>query len=106
MITREFLKASGLMIRERVEDMRGTKMGIAMKASFLIIKPMEEESINGKREKFMTGNGLMERRKAMEYGEACMATATLESGKILKQRDTEFMSGRTVISMKESGVIS
>lgn len=54
--------------------------------------------------KFTKVSGLMALKKAKEYGKAFLETPILANGNRVKQTATEFISGRTEIDTKVSGV--
>ena len=67
-------------------------------------KRMGKESISGLMGRYMTGNGSAGLNTDMECGQARMdVTLTLVNGNILRLKAMGFISGKTVIDMKESG---
>jgi hypothetical protein len=48
-------------------------------------------------------NGIKASNMVMGYGRELMEIPILESGKIQKQKDMEFIYGKMVIDMKENG---
>lgn len=67
---------NGRMIRDMVEGLNATRVGILMKANFRITKLMVEASTDGLRVKCMMVNGATERKKAMVFGVGSSVTAT------------------------------
>ena len=99
----EYMKVSGLRIKEKVKAMNDIPMAINMKEIFIEVKLMEKESITGRTEKNMMVNGLMESKMATVCGEESLVTLTLANGRILRQMDMAFINGRMVTDTKVPG---
>ena len=99
------MKVNGKMIRDQELGLKGIRMEIHMKEILNKTKLKVRVCINGQMVKYMMGNGGKDQRKVMEYGEEYIMIVTLESGRIARQMDMEFMFGKMEISMKESGKI-
>ena len=67
-------------------------------------KLTEEESMNGETEKYMMVNGLMEWKKAKDFGRIRRVIIILESGRTLKLMDMGSMYGQMVTNMKVNGL--
>ena len=63
---------------------------------------MVMESMNGKMDKFIRVNGLMELKVDPVSGEVQREIHTLESGKTVRQMGTEYIHGLTETDMKEN----
>lgn len=68
MILVEYMKVNGLKIREMEMDLNNIKMGMCIKESFKIISQTEKERITGTIMRFMTDNGKMVGKMALEFG--------------------------------------
>jgi hypothetical protein len=99
----EYMKDPGVTIQDMVKAMSDIKMEIYLRVNLLIIKHMEKESINGLMVRCMMENGWQGRNMVMVSGEECMEIVTLESGKIVKLKDMEFIYGKMVINTKGNG---
>ncbi len=97
------MKVVGTMIRDTVKVMSVIRTVTPMKDNFNLAKLMVKESTHGRMGKCMMANGKLESKRDMESGEAFMVIHTLENGKIAKLMGMEFIIGRMVTDMKESG---
>lgn len=78
-------------------------MQTSMRVISRMEKLMEKVCINGQTVKFMMVNGETVSKKVTGFGKVSLETPILGSGKIVKQMGMEFISGKTVIGMRESG---
>jgi hypothetical protein len=99
----EFMKESGLLIRDMAEDMSFLAMEILSKETISKEKLKEKELISGGTVRSMTESGPTLRNKDMAFGKAFTETATLVNGIIAKLKDTEFTLGLMETGTKESG---
>lgn len=84
--------------------LRGTPIITHTSGPSRMAKRMGKESISGSTVRYMTGNGSAGLNTDMECGQARMGvTLTLVNGNILRLKAMGFISGKTVIDMKESG---
>lgn len=93
------------MMSDMARDTSDIQMAINMRAIFRWEKLMEKASICGSMEKYMTGNGKMVLKMAMEYGGAFLVILISVSGKIAKRTDMESTSGKMEIDLRASGKI-
>lgn len=79
-------------------------MGTYTLGSIKTISHMDREFLTGNElKKFMMGNGIKARRMGMEFGKMLREIATLDNGKIAKQKGTVCTHGQMEIDTKESG---
>lgn len=72
--TTECLRDSGSVTRDMEADMKGSQMEMSIKETILKVKLMEKDFIHGLMGKYMTVNGKMESKRAMEYGKGHKVT--------------------------------
>lgn len=97
------MKVIGMMTRDMVEDTNDFQMVTFIKATTNMERLMVKDSLLGLMEKSMMENGLMESKKATEFGKELKENLTLDSGKIVKQMVMEFTNGKMEINMKGNG---
>jgi len=106
-----YMRVSGKMIKGMAEVMNDTQMEIFIKVNFNMEKLMEKEGINGyPHQKYMMVSGLREWDTAMEFGSGWIKIVIksirihiLESGEMVKLKDTEYILGVMGIDMKVNG---
>lgn len=99
----EFMKVSGLMIKEQEAGMKGTQMETGMRDRLKRVRLTEKEFITGTLEKCMMESGNMELKKEMVFGKELMAILILENGRTQKPMAMECILGRMGTGMKENG---
>lgn len=99
----EFMKVSGLMIKEQEAGMKGTQMETGMRDRLKRVRLTEKGFITGTLEKSMMESGNMESKKEMASGKELMAILILENGRTQKLMAMECILGRMETGMKENG---
>jgi hypothetical protein len=99
------MKDNGHMIIVKEKEWKNIVMVTNMKVILKEVKPMAKVSITGPMEKSTTANGKMVSKKDMACGVEYLATLILDSGRIAKLMDMEFINGKTEIDTKEVGSI-
>lgn len=102
-ITVDFMKENGSMIKEKEEVLKYFQMETVTKENIKEVNLLEKVYILGRKGKFTMGSGTMEKRKVTGYGQDHKKIHTLVNGKRVKLMVMVFMFGKMVIVMKESG---
>ena len=99
----EYMKVHGKQIREMVEDLNYSQMGINIKVNMRMAKLMEKEHTHGEIMKYMMENGKVDKKMDTEFGREYKAIVILDNGKVAKLKATEFIHGLMEIDTKENG---
>lgn len=97
------MKDLGLQIKDMAEDLSFSQMVINIKENMKMEKHMEKEHIHGEIMKYMMENGNVGKKMDMAFGRVFKEIVILVSGRIVKQKDMEYIHGLMEIDMKENG---
>lgn len=102
-IIKEYMKASGSMIKDMEWDSKDLQMVIFMKVNIKKGKYMVKVNIHGLMGSIMMGNGLMVKNKVMELGKIMRMNSIVDSGLEISQMDLESIFGRMEMCLKVNG---
>jgi hypothetical protein len=99
----DYLKDIGQVIIDAEEAWSDTATEIDMKANLKVINPMGRVSIPGSMEKSTRESGVMDWKRAREFGGAFLEILILDLGKSLKLTGTAFISGKMETDTRANG---
>ena len=102
-IIKEFMKASGWMIKGMEWGLKDSQMVIFMKVNTKKVKSMVKVNIHGLMENTMMVNGLMVKNKDMELGKIMKMNSIADSGLEISRMDLESIFGRMAMYLKVNG---
>ena len=105
-ITVEFMRVYGIMIRDMEEVTKSLQMEILIKENIVKEKLMEKVFLHGLMAKFMMVNGSKASKKDMEYGKEKTEILILVNGKKAKLMDSGCIFGKMEIGMRVNGKLA